>query len=61
MRNEYDFSQGKRGKYSKQITKDLVFVQIEPDIAKEFPNSESVNKALRTLLNNNSSSHKKSK
>ena len=49
MREEYDFSAmsgGVRGKYSSNMT---VTVLLDSDVAKVFPNSQSVNEALRTL------------
>jgi len=50
MREEYDFSTGVRGKYAKRYAQGTNLVMLEPDIAEEFPNSESVNQALRSLL-----------
>jgi len=49
MREEYDFSQGVRGKYTKRYEKGSNVVVLEPDVAKLFPNSDSVNKALRAI------------
>jgi hypothetical protein len=50
MRAEYDFSKGVRGKYAKQYAEGTNVVVLEPDIAREFPNAESVNEALRSLI-----------
>lgn len=51
MRAEYDFSKGVRGKYHKRIAKEgSNIVVLEPDVAKAFPDSASVNEALRLLL-----------
>ena len=51
MRAEYDFSKGVRGKYYKRLAKEGSNVVIlEPDIAKAFPDSASVNEALRVVL-----------
>jgi hypothetical protein len=50
MRAEYDFSGGVRGKYAKQYAEGTNVVVLEPDIAREFPTTESVNEALRSLL-----------
>jgi hypothetical protein len=51
MRAEYDFSKGVRGKYYKRLAKEGSNVAIlEPDIAKAFPDSASVNEALRVVL-----------
>jgi len=47
MRPEYDFSQGVRGKYFERYWHGRTIVQLDEDVAKDFPNSESVNEALR--------------
>ncbi len=49
MRAEYDFSGGVRGKYAKRFAQGTNIVLLEPDVAKAFPDSESVNSALRAL------------
>jgi hypothetical protein len=46
---EYDFSGGIRGKYSKRYERGSNVVVIEPDVAEYFPDHESVNEALRGL------------
>jgi hypothetical protein len=51
MRAEYDFSKGVRGKYHKRLLKGGSNVVIlEPDVAKAFPDSASVNEALRVVI-----------
>jgi len=50
MKNEYDFSKGIRGKYAKQYSEGTNIVLLDPDVAKVFPTSESVNKALRSII-----------
>ena len=53
LRQEYDFdySQAVRGKYYQQLLAEgSNVVVLEPDIAKVFSDSDSVNKALRYLL-----------
>ena len=51
MRPEYDFSSAVRGKYHKRLAKEgSNVVVLEPDIAKAFPDSASVNEALRVVL-----------
>jgi hypothetical protein len=47
---EYDFSGAVRGKYSERYRQDTNVVLLEPDIAQAFKDSESVNRALRLLL-----------
>ena len=49
MRPEYDFSGAVRGKYAGRIGRKATVVILEPDVAKVFPSSESVNSALRIL------------
>lgn len=50
MRPEYDFSQGVRGKHFKAYQAGTNVVFLEPDIAAAFPDSASVNQALRLLV-----------
>lgn len=50
MRPEYDFSAGVRGKHHEAYKTGTNVVFLEPDIAKVFKDSESVNRALRLLL-----------
>jgi hypothetical protein len=50
IRAEYDFSGGVRGKYYEQYKKGTNVVLLDPDIAEVFRDSESVNKALRVLI-----------
>ena len=52
IREEYDFSSmkgGVRGKYAGEFEKTAVTVLLDSDVARIFPNSQSVNEALRTL------------
>ncbi len=50
MRSEYDFSDGVRGKYAERLSGDCVMVQLDPDVAAAFPDSEAVNETLRALI-----------
>jgi len=70
MREEYDFSQGVRGKHYRAYRAGHVVrvqksdgsveehhfslqdgaVMLDPDLKAEFPDSESVNRALRSLV-----------
>ena len=47
MLPEYDFSGGQRGKYAQRFARGSNVVVIDPDMARLFPNAESVNRALR--------------
>jgi len=49
MLEEYDFSHGTQGKYAGKYAEGTNVVVIEPDIAKIFPDHDSVNQALRSL------------
>ena len=50
MRAEYDIRGGVRGKYYERYRQGTNVVVLEPDIAAVFPDSESVNQALRLLI-----------
>lgn len=50
MLDEYDFSKGVRGKYAKRFAEGSNVVVLSPDVAEVFPDSESVNEALRALI-----------
>jgi hypothetical protein len=51
MLDEYDFSNGVRGKYALRYREGTNIVRLDDDVAALFPNSVSVNEALRTLGN----------
>jgi hypothetical protein len=46
---EYDFSKGVRGKYYQRYMQGTNVVLLDKDVAEMFPDSESVNRALRAL------------
>ena len=50
MQDEYDFSTGVRGKYAGRYAAGSNIVVLAPDVAELFPDSESVNQALRLLV-----------
>ncbi len=50
MRDNYDFSKGVRGKYAKRHADGTNVVLLDPEVAKVFPTSEAVNKALRKVM-----------
>jgi hypothetical protein len=54
MRSEYDFNGAVQGKYAKRFAEGSNVVVLSPDVAEAFPDSESVNKALRSLLDQRS-------
>jgi hypothetical protein len=45
----HDFSNARRNPYAGRVPKDSILISIDPDVAKIFPDSESVNDALRAL------------
>ena len=52
LRPEYDLARlkgGVRGKYYKRAVAGTDLVLLEPDVARAFPDSSSVNRALRLL------------
>lgn len=50
LREEYDFSQGVRGKYAARYSEGTNVVILDPDVAEAFPDSKAVNNALRALV-----------
>jgi hypothetical protein len=53
MRKEYkreNLGKGIRGRYYKEYKKGTNLVLLSPDVAKAFPNDDSVNEALRGLM-----------
>ncbi len=54
IRPEYDLSKlkgGVRGKYYRKATAGTNLVLIEPELTEVFPDTHSVNRALRLLVN----------
>jgi hypothetical protein len=47
--DEYDFSSGVRGKHVRQFSEGTNIVVLDPDVSQIFPDSESVNEALRAM------------
>lgn len=50
MRAEYDFSDAVQGRHHRAYKEGTNIVLLEPDIARVFPDSASVNRALRLLM-----------
>jgi len=50
MRPEYDFSGGVRGKYADKYREGTNVVLLDTELAAIFPDSKSVNDALRALV-----------
>jgi hypothetical protein len=54
LRGEYELTadqlrEGSRGKYAERYASGVNIVRLDPDVAAVFPDSESVNDALRAL------------
>jgi len=49
MLSDYDFTDGVRGKYVDRFAQGSSVVVLDPDVARVFTDSESVNQALRAL------------
>lgn len=49
MLPEYDFSGARRGECARRYASGTNLAALAPDVAKVFPDSQSVNEALRTL------------
>lgn len=50
MRPEYDFRGGVRGKYAARVRDQALVVELDPDVAKVFPDAKAVNRALRAIM-----------
>jgi len=50
MLAEYDFRSGVRGKYVARYAQGTNVIVLDPEVAKVFPDSKSVNRALHTLV-----------
>ncbi len=49
-RPNLDFSKGIRGRYAAEYKRGSILVLLEPDLTASFPDSESVNAALRSVI-----------
>ena len=49
MLEEYDFTNGIRGKYAKEYSKGSNLIKIDKELLKIFPDEKSINNALRNL------------
>lgn len=50
MRREYDFSKGVRGATARRFAEGTNIIVLDADLTGHFPDSESVNRALRLLV-----------
>jgi len=50
MRASYSFKGGQRGRYAHLFPQKPHLIVLSPDMAAVFPDSDSVNEALRTLV-----------
>ena len=49
MLEEYDFTNGIRGKYAAKYKSRTNLIKLDPELREYFPDSASVNEALRSL------------
>ena len=49
MLDEYDFSEGVRGKYAERYRAGTNLIRLDDDVAEMFPDAKSVNDAPRAL------------
>lgn len=49
IRDEYDFSNGVRGKYAGRFAEGSNVIVLDPDVAEVFGDGRAVNEALRLL------------
>ena len=49
MLEEYDFSNGVRGKYASQYKTGTNIIKLDPELIEYYPDSASVNEALKLL------------
>ena len=64
LRPEYDLTKlkgGARGKYYEQARAGSNLVLVDPDLSEAFPDADSVNRALRALLDAASGTRRSSK
>jgi hypothetical protein len=47
---EYDLTKSRPNPYTARLAEGTNLVRLDPDVAKVFPDSESVNRALRALV-----------
>jgi hypothetical protein len=50
MRDEYDFSDAVQGKHHRAYSQGTNVILLDPDVARVYRDSASVNKALRLLM-----------
>ena len=50
MRKEYDFTGGVRGKYARKYAQGTNLIALDPDVAKVYKDSKTVNELLRALM-----------
>ena len=50
MEAEYDFSDSVPDPYAARFRKGTALILLEPDVAAKFPDSKSVNEALRAVI-----------
>ena len=47
---EFDYARSRRNRFASRMNQDAVTIVLEPDVAKVFDTSESVNRVLRSII-----------
>ena len=47
---EFDYARSRRNRFASRMKQDAVTIVLEPDVARVFDNSESVNRLLRSII-----------
>jgi hypothetical protein len=47
---DFDYSKARPNRFAERVSKDQIAVVLEPDIARVFNDSDSVNRVLRALI-----------
>jgi uncharacterized protein (DUF4415 family) len=50
----FDYARSRRNRFAARMTKGVVAVVLDPDVASAFPTSTAVNAALRSMIGNGS-------
>ena len=48
--NEYDFSNGVRGKYAAKLAEENGYIKVDPVVFKYFKKAENINKVLLAII-----------
>ena len=57
----FDYSKAKPNRFARKLAKESVIVVLDPDVARVYRNSKSVNSALRSAMSTKTSARKRSR